>query len=191
MGYWKKSGSITEENKAHTHLFHSQECELRFMCLIVFVHSVPYESSTPWITAHQASLSFTISWSLLKLMSIKSVILCLIFCHPLLLSSIIPSIRVFSKSWLFASGDQSTAASASISPSNEYSGLISFRIDRFDLLVIQGTLKSLLQHHSSKPSILWCSAFFKVQLSQPCMTTGKTTAGTHLCCPLLTSSWTL
>ena len=79
-------------------------------------------------------------------------------------------------SWLFASGDQSTGASASISPSNEYSGLISFRIDGFHLLAVQGTLKSLLQHHSSKTSILRCSAFFMIHLSHRCMTTGKTIA---------------
>ena len=102
----------------------------------------------------------------------------LILCHPLLLPSIFPSIRVFSnkltlpirgpKYWSF-----------SISPSNEYSGLISFKIDWFDLLTVQGTLKSLLQHHSSKASILWCSAFFMVQLLYPYMTTGKTTALTR------------
>ena len=115
-------------------------------------------------------------WSLLKLMSTESVIPSnhLILCHPLLfLPSIFPSIRVFSnestlhirwpKYWSFH-----------ISPSNEYSGLISFRIGWFDLLAVQGTLKSLLQHHSSKASILWCSAFFMVQLSHPYMTTGKT-----------------
>ena len=132
---------------------------------------------TAWTAAHQASLSFTISWSLLKLMSIKSVMPSshLILCHPLLLlPSIFPSMRVFSnesvhhirwpKYWSF---------SFSISPSNEYSGLISFRMDWFDLAV-QGTLKSLLQHHSSKASILRRSAFFIVQLSHPHMTTGKT-----------------
>ena len=118
---------------------------------------------TPWTAAHQASLSITNSWSLLKLMYIESMMLSnhLILCHPLLLlPSIFPSIRVFSsesahhirwpKYWSF---------SFSISPTNEYSGLISFRMDWFDLLVVQGTLKSLLQHHSSKASILWCSAF--------------------------------
>ena len=138
---------------------------------------------TPWTAARQASLSITNSRSLLKFMSIESVMSSnrLILCHPLLLSpSIFPSIRVFSnelilpirwpKYWSF---------SFSISPSNEYSGLISFRINYFDLLAIQGTLKSLLQHHSSKASILWCSAFLIVQLSHPYMTTGKTIALTR------------
>ena len=130
---------------------------------------------TLWIAAHQASLSFTISRSLPKFMTIESVMPSnyLILCHTLLLLvSIFPSSRVFSnesalhirwpKFWSF-----------SISPSNEYSGLISFRINWFDFLVVQGTLKSLLQHHSSKASILQCSAFFTVQLSHLYMTTGK------------------
>ena len=132
---------------------------------------------TPWAAAHQASLSFTISQSLLKLMSFELVMPSnhLILCCPLLLlPSIFPSIRVFSdelvlhirwpKYWSFC-----------ISPSNEYSGLISFRTDWFDLAV-KGTLKSILQHHSSKASILQCSAFFMVQLSHLYMTTGKTIA---------------
>ena len=125
------------------------------------------------------------SRSLLKLMSIKPVMPSnhLILCHPLLLPSILPSIRVFSnepvlrirwpKYWSF---------SFSISPSNEYSGLISFRTDWFDLLTVQRTLKSLLQHHSSKASILQCSAFFTVQLSHPYKTTGKTIALTRRTC---------
>ena len=133
-----------------------------------------------WTAAYQASLSITNSWSLLNLMSLTSVMPPnhLILCCPLLLPpSIFPSIRVFSnesvlqirwlKYWSF---------SFNISTSNEYSGLISFRIDLLDLLAVQGTLKSLLQHHSSKASILWCSAFFMVQLSHPYMTTGKTIA---------------
>ena len=118
----------------------------------------------PWTIALQASLSFTISLSLLKLMSIESMMPSshLILCHPLLLLlSIFPSFKVLFNDQLFASGCQSIGASAShISPSNEYSGLISFTIDWFDLLAAQGTLKSLLQHHSSKASILPCSAFF-------------------------------
>ena len=121
---------------------------------------------TPWTAACQASLSITISWSLLKLMSIKSVMPSnhLILCHPLvLLTSIFPSIRVFSKESVL-SIRWPKYRSFSISPSNEYSGLISFRIYRFDLPAVQGTLKSLLQHHSSKASILRCSAFFMVQL---------------------------
>ena len=136
---------------------------------------------TSWTATCQASLSITNSWSLLKLMSIESVmppnhlILC---CHLLLLPSILPSIRVFPnesvlcirwpKYWSF-----------SINPSNEYSGLISFRIDRLDSLAVQGTLKSLLQHHNSKASILQRSAFFIAQLSYPYMTTGKTIALTR------------
>ena len=132
---------------------------------------------TPWTVAHQASLSTTYSWNFLKLMSIKSVIPCnhLIFCFPLLLlPSIYPRIRVFSnESVLLIWWPQYCSFSFSISPSNEYSGLISFKIDWFDLLAVQRTLKSLLKHHSSKASIVLCSAFFMVQLSHPYMTTGK------------------
>ena len=133
--------------------------------------------ATPWTVAHQASLSFTISWSLLKLMSIESVMPSshLILCRPfLLLPSVFPSIRVFSKeSALRIRWPKYWSLNFSISPSNEYSGLISFRNDRLDLLAVQGTVKSLLQHHSSKASVLQCSAFFMVQVSHPCMTTGK------------------
>ena len=132
---------------------------------------------------YQASLSFTNSWSLFKLMSIKSVMPSnhLILCHSLLLlPSIFPSIRVFSSvSVLCIRWPAYWSFSFSISPSNEYSGLISFRIDWFDLPVDQGTLKSLLQHHSSKASILQHTASFIVQLSHPYMTTGKTTALTR------------
>ena len=137
--------------------------------------------ATPWTAVHQASLSTTNSRSLHKLMSITLVMLSnhLTLCCPLLLlSSIFSSIRGFSnesvlpirwpKCWSFI-----------ISPSNEYSGLISFRMDWLDLLTVQGTLKSLLQHHSSKASVLWCSAFFIVQLSYPYMTTGKSIALTR------------
>ena len=134
---------------------------------------------TPWTATHQASLSITNSRSSLRLMSIESAMPSshLILCRPLLLPSILPSIRVFSnelalrirwpKYWSF---------SFNISPSNEHPGLISFRMDWLDLLAIQGTLKSLPQHHSSKASILLCSDFFIVQLSHPYMTTGKTIA---------------
>ena len=122
---------------------------------------------TPWTAACQASLSFTVSWSLLKLMSIESVMPsnCLILCCPLLLlPSIFPSIRVFSnKLALHIRWPNYWSFSFSISPSNECSRLISFRIDWFDFLAVQGTLKSLLQYHSSKTSILLCSAFFMVQ----------------------------
>ena len=146
----------------------------------VQLHSCVQLFVTLWTTARQVSLSITNYESLLKLMSIASMTPSnhLILCHPLLLlSSIFPSIRVFSnylalrirwpKNWSF---------SFSISLSNEYSGLISVRMDWFDLLAVQGTLKSLLQHHSSKASIIWSSAFFTVQLSHPYMTTGKTIA---------------
>ena len=142
-----------------------------FNCVQLFV--------TPWTAAFQASLALTNSWNLLKLMSIESVMPSnhLLLCRPLLLPSVFPSIRVFSnelaempKYWHF---------SFSISPSNEYSGLISFRIDWFHLLAVQGTLKSLLQHHSSKASILWLSAFFIVQPSRLYMTTGKAIALTR------------
>ena len=140
---------------------------------------------TPWTAACQASLSITNFRSLLKLMSIESVMPSdhLILCHPLLLlPSIFPSIRVFSnKSVLHIRWPKYWSFSFNMSPSNEYSGLISFRIDWLDLLAVQGTLKSLLQHHSSKPLILWYSAFFTVQLSHPYMTTGKTIALTDLC----------
>ena len=131
----------------------------------------------------QASLSFTISWSWLKLMSIELVVPSnhLILCRPfLLLPSIFPSIRVFSnESVLCIRWPKYWSFSLRISPSNEYSGLISFRIDLLDLLAVQGTLKSLLQHHNSKASILLHSAFFIVQLSHPYMTTGKTIALTR------------
>ena len=133
----------------------------------------------PWTGACQSSLSFTISQSLLKLMSIELVMLSnhLILCHPLvLLPSIFPSIRVFSKeSVLHIRWPKYWSFSFSISPSSEYSGVISFRIDLFDLDRL-GTLKSLLQHRNSKASILWLSAFFMVQLSHPYMTTGKNIA---------------
>ena len=139
--------------------------------------------ATPWTAACQASLSFTISRRLLKLMSIESVMPSnhLIFCCPLfLLPSIFPSIRVFSNELVFhLRWPKYWSFSLSISPSSEYSGLISFRMDWLDLLAVQGTLKHLLQHHSSKASILWRSAFFIVQLSHPYMTTEKTIALTR------------
>ena len=139
--------------------------------------------ATPWIAAHQASLSTTNFRRLLKLMSIESVMPSshLILCrHILLLPPIPPSIRVFSnESTLRRRWPKYWSFSFSISPSNEHPGLISFRMDWLDLLAVQGTLKSLLQHHSSKASILWCSAFFIVQLSHPYMTPGKTIALTR------------
>ena len=133
--------------------------------------------ATPWTAACQASLSITNSWSLLKLMSIESVMPShpLILCRPHFLPpSIFPSIRIFSnESVLHIRWPKDWSFSFSISPSNEYSGLIFFRIDWFDLLAVQGTLSGLLQHHSSKASILLWSAFFMVQLSHSYMTTGK------------------
>ena len=134
--------------------------------------------ATPWTAAHQASLSFTISRSLLKLVSIESVMPSnhlILYCHLLLCLQSFPASASFQMSQLFASGwPRDWSFSFSISPSNECSALISFRIDWFDLLAVQGTLKSLLQHHSLKASILWCSVFFMVQLSHPYMPTGKT-----------------
>ena len=131
--------------------------------------------ATPWTAEHQDSLSINNSWSLLRLMSIKSVMPSnyLILSHPLLLlPSIFPSIRIFSnESVLHIRWTKYWSFSFSIKTSNEYSGLISFRIDRFDLLSVHATLKGLLQHHSSKASILLCSAIFTVQLSPPYMTT--------------------
>ena len=133
---------------------------------------------TPWTAAHQTSLSFTMSWNLVKLMSIESVMPFnhLMFCCPLLLlPSICPNIRVFSSdSVLCIRWPNYWSFSFSISPFNEYSGLISFRMDWLDLLAVQGTLKSLLQLHSSKASILRHSALLLVQLSHAYMTTGKT-----------------
>ena len=155
------------------------------LCLIIIVQllSPVWLSVTPWTAARQASLSLTIALSLFKLMSIEWVMPCnyLILCLPLLLlPSVFPSIRVFSnKSALRIRWPKFWSFSFSTSPSNEYSGLISFRIDWFDSLVVQGTLKNLLQHHSLKALILWASAFFMVQLSHPYMTTGKTIALTR------------
>ena len=158
----------------------------QWQCLI----SIPFSSvqslshvrlfATPWTAACQASLSIINSWSLLKLMSTMLVMPSshLILCHPLLLlPPIPPSIRVFSsESALRMRWPKYWSFSFSISPSNEHPGLISFRMDWLDLLSVQGTLRSLLQHHSSKASILGHSAFFTVQLSHPYMTTGKTIA---------------
>ena len=139
--------------------------------------------ATPWTAARQASLSITNSQSVLKLMSIESVMLSnhLILCCPLLLlPQPLPASGSFPMSQLFTWGGQSTGNfSFSIRPSNEHPGLISFKMDWLDLLAVQGSLKSLLQHHSSKAIILWHSAFFTAQLSHPYMTTGKTIALTR------------
>ena len=153
----------------------SISCSLHKVSSFQLSHSVVSHFVTPWTAACQVSLSIANSGSLLKLVSVVSVmpskhlILC---CSLFLLPSHFPSIRVFAKeSVLRISWPKYWSFSFSISPCNEYSGLISFRMDWLDLFAVQGTLKSLLQHHSSKASIRWCSAFFIVQLSHPYMTT--------------------
>ena len=181
---WKlrhRNVSLTKVTQLSVELvFKHRESGLR-VCALYYaqsVHSVVSDSVTPWTAAHQAFLSVTNSWSLLRLVSIKLVMPYnhLILCRPLLLLlSVFPSIKVFSsESVLYIKWPK--CWSFSIRPSNECSGLISLRIDWFDLLAVQGPLKSLLQHHSSKASVLWHSAFFMVQLSHPYMTTGKTIA---------------
>ena len=159
-------------------LFH-----IRFSVQLVQFLNPVWLFATLWTVAHQAYLSITNSWNLLKLMSIESVMPSnhLIVCHPcLLLPSIFPSIRVFSnESALCIRWPKYRSFSFNICPSNEHPGLISFRIDWLNFLAVQGSLKSLLQHHSSKASILWPSAFFIVQLSHLYMTTGKTVALTR------------
>ena len=158
-----------------------QRCTVQFSSVQLL--SLVRLFATPWIAARQAFLSIINSWTLLRLMSIESVMPSshLILCHPLLLLPLIPpSIRVFSnKSTLCMRWPKYWSFSFCIIPSKEISGLISFRMDWLDLLAVQGTLKSLLQHNSSKASILWCSAFFRVQLSHPYTTTGKTIALTR------------
>ena len=155
--------------------FHRFSSVQSLSCVWLFV--------TPWTAAWQASLSITNSWSLPKLMSIESMMPSnhLILCRPLLLLPLIlPSIRVFSnESALHIRWPKYWRFRFNISPSNEHPGLISFKMDLLDLLAVQGTHKSLLQHHNSKASILWHSAFFTVQLSHPYMTTGKTIALTR------------
>ena len=153
---------------------------LLYYVLWVFIGSVQFSRSV--VSDSETSLSITNSRSLSKLISIESVIPSshLILCRPLLLPSIFPNIRVFAnESALHSRWPKYWSFSFSISPSNEHPGLISFRMDWLDLLAVQGTLKTLLQHHSSKASILLCSAFFIVQLSYPYMTTGKTIALTR------------
>ena len=179
---------VTCDQSRSRRLFHHQKllyatipsaCPLSLVQLLSRVRLF----ATSWTAACQASLSFTISKSLLKLMSIELVMPSnhLILCCPLLLlPSVFPSIRIFSNELaLHIRRPKYWSFSFSISPFNENSRLISFRIDWFDFLAVQGTLKSLLQHHSSKASILWCSTFFMVQLSHPYMTTGKTIALTR------------
>jgi len=169
-GYWVQYSGL--ENSMDCIQFSSAQS---LSCVRLF--------ATPWIAARQTSLSITKSRSSPKLMSIESVMPSshLILCRPLLLLPPIPqSIRVFSnESTLCMRWQKYWSFSFSIIPSKEHPGLISFRVDWLDLLAVQGTLKSLLQHHSSKASILWCLAFFTVQLSHPHMTTGKTIAWTR------------
>ena len=176
------TGWDRQPTRGGPHLSHHSPCSyeraLPVHFVVVQLLSHVWLFATLWTAARQASLSFAIFWRLFKLMSIESVMPsnCLIPCHPLLLPSNFSSIRVFSnepalynrwpKYW-------SLSLSFSISPSIEYSGSVSFRMGWLDLLALQGTLKSLLQHHSSKASILWRSAFFMVQLSHPHMTSGK------------------
>ena len=159
------------------------------LSFVVVVQSAVSDSATPWTAACRASVTFTNSQSMLKLLSVELMVASnvLILCCPLLLlPSVFPSIRVFSNEsalrirWTqYALRMNLAYCNFSISPSNEYSGLISFRIDWFDLLAVQGILKSLIQHHSSKASILQHSAFFMVHLSHPYMTIGKTIALTR------------
>ena len=164
---------------------HMKRCStwliIQFSSFQLLIHVRLFE--TPWIAARQACLSITNSWSLHKPMYTESVMPsnCLILCHPLLLlPSIFPSIRVFSnESPLHTRWPKYWSFSFNISLSNEHPGLISFRMDWLDLPAVQGTLKSLLQYHSSKASILWHPAFFVVQFSHPYMTTGKTIALTR------------
>ena len=149
---------------------------LEFVMSSVQLLSHPQLCVTPWTAAHQASLSVTNSWSLLRLTAIESMMPSnyVILCRPVLSPLIFSSIRVFSnESVLCIRRPKYCSLSFSISPSNEYSGLISFRVDWLDFLAVRETLKSILQHHSSKTSILQHSAFFIVQLSRPYMTTGK------------------
>ena len=159
----------------------TQKCSLNVQFSSVQSLSHVQHFATPWIAAHKASLSITNFQSLLKLMSIESVMPSnhLILCHLLLLPSIFPTSRVFPESVVCITWPKFWSFSFNISPSNEDPGLISFRMDLFDLLAVQGTLKCLLQHHSSKASILWHSAFCMVQLSHSYMTTGKTMALTR------------
>ena len=166
--------SIKRQNKTQNYFFFWKVCQ---EISSVQSLSVVWLFVTPWTAACQDSLSITSSRSLPKPMSIESVMPSnhLILCHPLLLlPSIFPSIRVFSnESALCIRWPKYWSFGFNISPSNEHPGLISFRMDWLDLLAVQGTLKSLFQHHSSKASILWLSALFMVQFSHPYMTTGK------------------
>ena len=183
VGLWQELGWISELLQSFRFLFWERT-------ILSLNSSVQFSSvaqsvqlfATPWITARQASLSITNSQSLLKLMPIESVMPFshLIFCRPLLLLPPIPSSIFSNESTLRMKWPKYWSFSFSISPSSEHPGLISFRMDWLDLLAVQGTFKSLLQHHSSKASILWHSAFFTVQLLHPYMITGKTITLTRL-----------
>ena len=184
LGYHKAFVSISlGYHRAIILLLVCCQCINHYQFSLVLLLSHVWLFATPWTAACQASLSITNSWSLLKLMSTELVMPSnhFIFCCPLLLlPSIFPSIRVFSnESTLHMRWPKYWSFSFSISPSNEHSGLISFMMNWLDVLAVPGTLKSLLQHHSSKASILWHSAFFVVQLSHPHMTTGKIIALTR------------
>ena len=181
---WLSNESATRKD-SESECLAKDNLETNPICLFSSLQSLSHLRLfvTPWIAARQTSLSITISRSLLKLMSMESMMPSnhLILCCLLLLSpSIFPGIRVFSsESALHIRWPNYWSFSFNISPFNKHSELISFRMDWLDLLAVQGTLKSLLQHHSSKASILQCSAFFIVQLSHPYMTTGKTIALTR------------
>ena len=170
---------FSEATVTSSHLYTKQFPDPALLSFVVIVQLLSHVQlyATPWTAAHQDPLSSTISWSLLKFMSTESVILFnhLIFCHPLLLlPSTFPSTRVFSiESALHIRWPKYWSFSFSISPFNEYSGLVSFRTDWFDLPEAQKTLKGLLQHHNLKASTLWCSAFFMVQFSHSYIFTGK------------------
>ena len=175
---WSKPLWFVVLSRKGMHTFKTFPLQSQFSSVGLLSHVQLF--ATQWIAAHQDSLSsITNSRNLLKLMSIKSVMPSshLILCHPLLLTPIPPSIRVFSnESALRIRWPKCWSFSFNISPSSEHPERISFRMDWLDLLAVQGILKSLLQHHSSKARILWCSAFFIVQLSHPYMTIGKTIA---------------
>ena len=181
----KRGGRVGDTGKRHLFWLKGQRMKWWWHYALQFSsgHLVVSDSVTPWVAARQASLSITNSRSLLKLMPIESVMPSshLILCRPLLLlPPIPPSIRIFSNESTFRmKWPKYWSFSFSISPSNENPGLISFRMDWLDLLAVQGTLKHLLQHHSSKAWIFRCSAFFTVQLPHPHVTTGKTIALTR------------
>ena len=190
LPHWQVSSlPLVPHGKPYISMIHSKNVRIHLKILTIFPSSYPFCCSVaqlcptlcdPWTAARQASQSFTIPWSLLRLTPIESMFPSnrLNLCYPLfLLPLIFPRIGVFSNELaLHNKGPRNWSVSISLSPSNEYSGSISFRIDWLDLLAVKGSLKSLRQHHTSKASILWCSAFLIVQLSHPYVTTGKTIA---------------